>query len=41
MKLIDVVRNMVHEGSHHLRDVENVLRAVVGKPISFDDDNED
>jgi hypothetical protein len=39
-ELIDVVRNMVHEGYHHLRDIERVLRAVVGRPISFDDDDE-
>ena len=25
-------RNAVHEGSHHLRDVDRVLRAVVGRP---------
>jgi hypothetical protein len=37
-ELIDVVRNMVHEGSHHLRDIERVLRAVVGRPVSVDDD---
>jgi hypothetical protein len=38
-ELIDMVRNMVHEGSHHLRDVERVLRAVVGKPLDFDEDD--
>ena len=27
-EVIDIFRNMVHEGVHHLRDVENVLRAV-------------
>ena len=39
-ELIDVVRNMVHEGSHHLRDVENVLRAVIGKPLPIDDEDD-
>jgi hypothetical protein len=39
-ELIDVVRNMVHEGSHHLRDVERVLRAVIGKPLPTDEDDE-
>jgi DinB superfamily len=39
-ELIDVVRNMVHEGSHHLRDVENVLRAVIGKPLPIDEDDD-
>jgi len=38
-EVIDQVRNMVHEGYHHLRDVERVLRAVVGKPIDFDDED--
>jgi hypothetical protein len=38
--LLDMARNAVHEGYHHLRDVERVLRAVVGKPISFDEDDE-
>ena len=40
-ELIDVVRNMVHEGYHHLRDTERVLRAVVGHPVSADDDDDD
>ena len=40
-ELIDVVRNMVHEGYHHLRDAERVLRAVVGKPLPVDDDGDD
>jgi hypothetical protein len=39
-ELIDVVRNMVHEGVHHLRDVENVLRAVIGKPLPTDDEDD-
>src|SRR5207247_3099212 len=39
--VIDMVRNEVHEGYHHLRDVERVLRAVVGKPLTFDDDEPD
>jgi len=39
-ELIDVVRNMVHEGVHHLRDVENVLRAVIGKPLPTDEDDD-
>ena len=38
-ELIDIARNMVHEGVHHLRDVENVLRAVIGKPLPTDDDD--
>jgi len=38
-ELIDILRNMVHEGVHHLRDVENVLRAVIGKPLPSDDDD--
>src|SRR5439155_2802579 len=40
-EVIDMARNLVHEGYHHLRDVERVLRAVVGKPLQFDDDDED
>ena len=40
-ELIDMARNVVHEGYHHLRDVERVLRAVVGKPLPFDEDDED
>ena len=39
-ELIDVVRNMVHEGVHHLRDVERVLRAVIGKPLPSDEDDD-
>ena len=38
-EVIDMVRNLVHEGSHHLRDVERVLRAVIGTPIPTDDDD--
>ena len=38
-ELIDVVRNMVHEGVHHLRDVERVLRAVIGKPLPTDEED--
>jgi hypothetical protein len=30
--LLTTARNAVHEGSHHLRDVNRVLRAVVGHP---------
>ena len=39
-ELIDIARNMVHEGVHHLRDVENVLRAVIGKPLPIDEDDD-
>ena len=39
-ELIDVLRNMVHEGYHHLRDIENVLRKVVGKPVAFEEEND-
>jgi DinB superfamily len=39
-ELIDIARNMVHEGVHHLRDVENVLRAVIGKPLPSDEDDD-
>jgi hypothetical protein len=39
-QLIDVLRNMVHEGVHHLRDVANVLRAVIGKPLPTDDEDD-
>ena len=39
-ELIDIVRNIVHEGVHHLRDVENVLRAVIGKPLPSDDEDD-
>ena len=39
-ELIDVLRNMVHEGVHHLRDVEDVLRAVIGKPLPTDDEDD-
>ena len=38
--VIDQLRNMVHEGVHHLRDVENVLRAVIGKPLPTDEDDD-
>lgn len=38
--VLDMVRNMVHEGVHHLRDVERVLRAVIGKPLPTDDEDE-
>ena len=40
-ELIDMARNVVHEGYHHLRDVERVLRSVVGKPLPFDEDDDD
>jgi hypothetical protein len=30
--MLAMTRNAVHEGSHHLRDVDRVLRAVVGRP---------
>ena len=39
-EVIDQLRNMVHEGVHHLRDVENVLRAVIGKPLPTDEDDD-
>jgi hypothetical protein len=39
-EVIDQLRNMVHEGVHHLRDVERVLRAVIGKPLPTDEDDE-
>ena len=39
-ELVDIVRNMVHEGVHHLRDLENVLRAVIGKPLPTDDEDD-
>jgi len=35
-----MVRNLVHEGVHHLRDVESVLRAVIGKPLPIDEDDD-
>ena len=39
-ELIDIARNMVHEGAHHLRDVERVLRSVIGKPLPSDDEDD-
>jgi DinB superfamily len=30
--MLTMARNAVHEGAHHLRDVDRVLRAVVGHP---------
>ncbi len=30
--ILDLTRNAVHEGSHHLRDVERVLNQVRGRP---------
>ena len=30
--MLAMTRNAVHEGAHHLRDVDKVLRAVVGRP---------
>jgi hypothetical protein len=32
--MLTMARNAVHEGAHHLRDVDRVLRAVVGRPSS-------
>ena len=32
--MLTMARNAVHEGAHHLRDVDRVLRAVVGRPAS-------
>jgi DNA segregation ATPase FtsK/SpoIIIE, S-DNA-T family len=32
--MLAMTRNAVHEGAHHLRDVDKVLRAVVGRPPS-------
>ena len=32
--MLTMARNAVHEGAHHLRDVDSVLRAVVGHPPS-------
>jgi hypothetical protein len=34
--MLTMARNAVHEGAHHLRDVDRVLRAVVGHPPSSD-----
>jgi hypothetical protein len=34
---LTVARNAVHEGSHHLRDVERVLESVTGHPVGLDD----
>lgn len=31
---IDIARNAVHEGAHHLRDIERVLTEVRGRPTS-------
>ena len=39
-EVIDMARNMVHEGSHHLRDIERVLRSVIGKPLPTDDEDD-
>jgi len=30
---LTIARNAVHEGYHHLRDVADVLRRVIGKPV--------
>ncbi|HEX2275399.1 MAG TPA: hypothetical protein VHG90_16165, partial [Acidimicrobiales bacterium] len=30
--ILDLTRNAVHEGSHHLRDIERVLNQVRGRP---------
>ena len=30
--ILMTARNAVHEGSHHLHDVDRVLRAVIGRP---------
>ena len=30
--MLTMARNAVHEGAHHLRDIDRVLRAVVGHP---------
>jgi hypothetical protein len=32
--MLTMARNAVHEGAHHLRDVDRGLRAVVGRPPS-------
>ncbi|HEX2041041.1 MAG TPA: DinB family protein [Acidimicrobiales bacterium] len=34
--ILDLARNAVHEGSHHLRDIERVLRQVRGRPADDD-----
>jgi S-DNA-T family DNA segregation ATPase FtsK/SpoIIIE len=38
---LTMMRNAVHEGYHHLRDVADVLRKVTGRPVDVPDDDED
>lgn len=35
--VLALARNAVHEGAHHLRDIERGLRAVRGRPVVDDD----
>ena len=39
--LLTMARNAVHEGYHHLRDVQDVLSHVIGRPVDLPDDDED
>jgi hypothetical protein len=38
---LTIARNAVHEGYHHLRDVADVLRRVIGKPVDVPGDDDD
>ncbi len=38
---IDVARNAVHEGAHHLRDIERVLTQVGARPNQEDHDDDE
>lgn len=38
---LDMARNAVHEGYHHLRDVQSVLSRVIGQPVALSDEDGD
>ena len=38
---LDMARNAVHEGYHHLRDVQKVLSRVIGAPVELPEDDDD
>jgi hypothetical protein len=37
---LDMARNAVHEGYHHLRDVQSVLSRVIGAPVEIEEDGD-
>jgi hypothetical protein len=37
---LDMARNAVHEGYHHLRDTQSVLARVIGAPVPLEEDDD-